>query len=197
MSSNTLVQQILGQLAGDGLSNISRRIGADEKATGSALSTVLPLLITALAKNSSEPAGASSLHKALQKDHDGSILEDLGGFLSNPQAANGAGILGHILGGRQQTVTRSLSKGTGLDGEQVAQLLQIAAPLVMGLLGRQLQKKGLDSDTLTTFLGGQQKKEQKADPGLAGALGTLLDADKDGSAVDDVVDIVGKMLSRR
>ncbi|HRY61596.1 MAG TPA: DUF937 domain-containing protein, partial [Candidatus Fermentibacter sp.] len=80
MSSNTLVQQILGQLAGDGLSNISRRIGADEKATGSALSTVLPLLITALAKNSSEPAGASSLHKALQKDHDGSILEDLGGF---------------------------------------------------------------------------------------------------------------------
>lgn len=194
---NTIAQQLLTQLAGEGLSTISRKIGADEKTTGSALSAVLPLLVTALAKNSNEETGARSLHTALSKDHDGSVLDNLKSFLDNPSAANGAGILGHVLGGRQPAVTRGLSGGTGLTGDQVGQLLQIAAPLVMGLLGKQVQKKGLDSSALSTFLGRQQQTTRKSDPDLAGVLGTLLDSDKDGSAVDDVIGMVGRLLSKR
>ncbi|HOA05222.1 MAG TPA: DUF937 domain-containing protein [Candidatus Fermentibacter daniensis] len=194
---NTIAQQLLTQLAGEGLSTISKKIGADEKVTGSALTAVLPLLVTALARNSSEDTGAKSLHTALSKDHNGSVLDNLKGFLDNPSAANGAGILNHVLGNRQPAVTRGLSSGTGLSADQVAQLLQIAAPLVMGLLGRQVQKKGLDSGALSTFLGRQQQDTRKNDPDLAGVLGSLLDADKDGSAVDDVIGMVGRLLSKR
>lgn len=194
---NTIAQQLLTQLAGEGLQTISSKIGADEKTTGSALSAVLPLLVTALAKNSNEETGARSLHTALSKDHDGSVIDNLKSFLDNPSAANGAGILGHVLGSRQPAVTRGLSGGTGLTGDQVGQLLQIAAPLVMGLLGKQVQKKGLDSSALSTFLGRQQQTTRKSDPDLAGVLGTLLDSDKDGSAVDDVIGMVGRLLSKR
>jgi hypothetical protein len=131
--------------------------------------------------------------RALVKDHDGSILNDLGGFLGDPAAANGMGILTHILGGQQSTVTQGLAQGTGMEKGQVGQLLQIAAPLVMGALGQQ-QQQGLDPGTLSAFLGGQQQKAQQANPDMMSTLNNLLDLDKDGSAMDDVFGMVGKLF---
>ena len=137
---DALTKQLMQQLSGDELSQISRQIGVDERTTGSALSAATPLLISALANNASKPDGAQALHQALAKDHDGSILNDMSGFLANPQTANGAGILGHILGGQQPGVTQGLAQGTGLNSGQAGQLLQIAAPLLMGALGQQQQQ---------------------------------------------------------
>jgi hypothetical protein len=191
---DALTTQLLKQLSGGGLAQIGQQIGADEKTTGSALSTVMPMLVSALARNASKPDGAEALHQALTKDHDGSIFDDLSGFLGNSQASDGAGILGHILGSRQPAVTQGLSKGTGLDMGQIGQLLKIAAPMLMGMLGKQQLKKGLDVGGLTSFLGGQHKKVQKTNPGLMGALGGLLDADGDGSAADDILGMVGKLF---
>lgn len=191
---DAITQQLMQELSGPRLSQISRQIGADERTTGSALSAALPLLVSALAKNASQPEGAQALHQALSNDHDGSILGDLSGFLGNPQTADGAGILGHVLGGQQPVVTQGLAKSTGLDGEKIGQLLQIAAPLVMGLLGRQQQQQGLDPDHLSSFLGGQQQMAQQTNPDLMGTLNTLLDLDRDGSALDDVVGLMGKLL---
>jgi hypothetical protein len=156
----------------------------------------MPMLVSALARNASKPDGAEALHKALAADHDGSILDDLTGFLSNPQAANGAGILGHILGDRQSAVTQGLSKGTGLNMDQIGQLLKIAAPMLMGILGKQQSTKGFDVGGLTSFLGGQHKTVQKTNPGLMGALGSLLDANGDGSAADDIIGMVGKLFTK-
>lgn len=191
---DTLTQQLLQQLAGEGIKQISRKIGVDEQTTNAALSTALPLLVSALAKNTSKTEGAQSLNQALTKDHDGSILNDVPGFLDNPAAANGAGILGHVLGSQQPAVTKGLTQATGLESGQVDQLLQIAAPLLLGALGQKQQQKGLDPDGLSTYLGGQQQKAQASNPDLMGALNTLLDADKDGSALDDVLGMMGNLL---
>ncbi|MEM7027956.1 MAG: DUF937 domain-containing protein [Chloroflexota bacterium] len=189
-----LTQQLLGQLASGGLSQISQQLGADEGTTNSALSMAVPLLVSALANNASQPDGAQSLHQALNNDHNGAILNDIPGFLNNPQAANGAGILGHVLGGQQPTVTQGLSQGTGLDANQVGTLLQVAAPLVMGVLGQQQQQQGLDTNGLASFLGGQQQAAQQSNPGLMGTLNSLLDFDGDGSALDDIIGMVGKFF---
>jgi len=194
---DALTQQLIQQLAGEGITQISRKIGADEQTTKAALSTALPLLVSALAKNTSKTEGAQSLNQALTKDHDGSILNDVPGFLENPEAANGAGILEHVLGSQQSTVNKGLTKGTGLNSEQVDQLLQIGAPLLMGLLGQQQQQKGFDPNGLSTYLGGQQQKAQESDPDLMGALNTLLDADKDGTALDDVIGMAAKLFGNK
>lgn len=102
----SMVRLLLQSLAGSGLTSVSQRIGADEKTTETALTAVVPLLLSALARNSSQPEGASSLQQAISKDHDGSVLNDLGAYLSNPDSANGTGILRHIFGERQSTVTK-------------------------------------------------------------------------------------------
>ncbi len=189
-----LTQLLMQQLSKQDVSQIGDRIGADPKTTRSALSVALPLLMSALAKNSSQPQGAQALHQALAQDHDGSILDDLPGFLSNPQAVNGAGILGHVLGSQQATVSQGMAQGTGLNGQQIIQLLQIAAPLVMGLLGKQQQQQGFDPNGLSAFLGTQQQQAQQANPDMMGVLNTLLDTNQDGSAIDDVIGLAGKLF---
>ena len=72
------ITQLLDQrLGGEELSQISQQIGADKQKTGSALSAAVPLLLSALANNTSKPEGANSLHQALAQDHDGAIFNDM------------------------------------------------------------------------------------------------------------------------
>ncbi len=191
---DALTQQLMQQLSGQDLSRIGQQIGADPQTTSSALSAALPLLLSALANNASKPEGAQALNQALTKDHDGSILNNMPGFLDDPQAANGAGILSHILGGQQPVVTQGLAQGTGLNNGQVGQLLQIAAPLVMGMLGQQRQQNNLDTNGLSAFLGGQQQMAQQSNPDMMGVLNTLLDTNRDGSALDEVLGLASKFL---
>lgn len=189
-----LTQLLMQQLSGNELSQIGQQIGTDEKTASSALSAAIPLLVSALAKNASEPEGAESLNQALAEDHDGSILDGLSGFLSNPQAAEGAGILGHVLGPKQPAIKKGLAQGTGLESDQVGQLLQIAAPLVMGALGRQRKQQNLGTNDLADFLGSQKQKAQETNPDMMSTLNSLLDMDQDGSALDDILGIAGKLF---
>ena len=192
------IMQLLGQqLGGGGLSQISQQIGADEQTTGSAMSAAVPLLLSSLANNASKPEGAQALHQALAQDHDGAIFNDMSGFLSNPQAANGAGILGHVLGNQQQTVQHGLAEQTGLDAGSIGQLLLIAAPLVMGALGKTQKEEGLDANSLSGFLGSQQQLAHQSNPDMMGMLGNLLDMNKDGSALDDILGMAGKLFGGR
>lgn len=192
-----ITQLLTQQLLGGGLSQISQQIGADKDTTGQALSAAMPLLLSALANNASKPQGAQALHTALAQDHDGAILNNLDGFLSNPQAANGAGILSHVLGDRRDTVQNGLAQGTGLDAGSIGQLLEIAAPLVMGALGQQQQQQGLDANGLSAYLGQQQQAAQAANPTVMGMVSNLLDMNKDGSPLDDILRLASKFFRGR
>ena len=194
---STLTDQLLQQLGSGGLSQISQQIGADESSTGSALAMAMPLLTSALANNSAKPNGAQALHQALANDHDGSILGNLSAFLDNPQAANGAGILGHVLGSQQPAVAQGLAQNSNLNSGQMGQLLEIAAPLLLGALGQQQQSQGLNASGLASLLGGQQQAAQQANPNMMGTLNSLLDQNKNGSALDEIFGFLRRLFSKR
>ena len=194
---DALTQTLLSQLSGSALSKIGKRVGADEQTAGSALSAIMPVIVGALATNAAKPDGAAALHHALEEDHDGSILRDLGDFLEEPEEGEGAGILEHALGKKRPAVERGLAESTGLKGEQVGQLLEIAAPLVMGLLGQQQRTQKLDASGLAAMLGAELEADRQSSPDVLSILTTALDADRDGSAVDEVVGFLGKLFRRR
>src|SRR5258708_4501115 len=75
----------------------------------------VPLILAALARNASNPEVAASLHQAIRNDHNGSIFDNLMGYLGNPQTANGAGVLGHVFGSQQSTIEGNLAQATGMD----------------------------------------------------------------------------------
>jgi len=193
---NALTQMITQQLAGGVIAQISRKIGADEATTARAVALAIPLLTAALARNASTPAGAEALNQAVATDHDGSVLDDLMGYLNNSEAGNGAGILGHVLGGRRNDVENGLAQSTGLDLGSAGQLLETVAPLVMGALGKTQQAQGLDAGSLSEYLGEQQQQAQASAPDMMGTLGNLLDSNNDGSVLDDVGRMAGKFFSR-
>ncbi len=191
---STLTDQLLQQLGSGGLSQISQQIGADEASTGSALAMAMPLLTSALANNSAQPNGAQALHQALANDHDGSILSNLPAFLNNPQAANGAGILGHVLGNQQPTVAQGLAQNSNLNSGQMGQLMEIAAPLLLGALGQQQQSQGLNPSGLAALLGNQQQATQQANPSLMSTLNQLLDQNNSGSALDEIFGFLRRLF---
>jgi hypothetical protein len=193
---NALTQMLTEQLAGSAVSQISGKIGADTGTTSKALGLAVPLLISALARNSSTPEGAQALDQAIARDHDGSILDNLGGFLGNAEAANGAGILGHVFGERRNVVETGLARNTGLAPGAAGMLLEMVAPLVMGALGKTRQQQGLDAGGLSAFLGSETQQAQNAAPDVMGMLGNLLDANKDGSVLDDVGRIASKFFGK-
>lgn len=166
-----------GQLSDDMLGQISAQIGADKEQTAAAANGIFATLVGGLANNASSESGLASLGAALDRDHDGSMLDDLmgmvggmmqGGDAPASNALNGAGILGHILGDRQETAAQQISQSSGLNVGQIMKLMPILAPIVMSVLGRAKNTGGLDLGGLANILMGSAQNAQ------AGGFGDLI-----------------------
>lgn len=182
-----------------GSSNINQlagAIGADPDQTQRAVSAALPAMLTALNRNTNTTEGAKGLAQALERDHDGSLLDNLGGFLQGQvsgKPADGGAILGHVLGGQRQQVEQGVAQASGLDRSQVSKLLPLLAPIVMAALGKKKQQAGLDAGGLSGMLGQEAQRARQAAPdGVLGALSGFLDKDGDGSVQDDLAGQVGR-----
>ncbi len=174
------------------IQGVSRETNQPEGKTADVLGMALPLLMGAMKRNASSPQGAQGLMDALSSKHNGSILDDLGGLFGggvDPAVLDdGAGILGHVLGSRQPAVETALSQKSGMDPETIASILKIAAPIIMGFLGRQRAQNNIsDPDGLSSLLGGFLGGQPGSNQDL---ITSLIDADGDGSVLDDVADLM-------
>jgi hypothetical protein len=190
--AESLLQQIAAAQATTGGGAL-----ADGGAAQSGLATAIPALITALGRNAQSKDGAASLHEAIAKDHDGSVIDNLGSYLQNPNLDDGDGILKHALGSQRDSVQAGLSQQTGLDMNTIGKLLQFAAPLVLGMLAKQQQQKNLSPDGLAGLLTEEHQREAETNPDLMHMVSGLLDQNKDGSFMDDVQSMAGKLFKKR
>ena len=198
-----LIDLLQSQLSDGLIDQLSKQIGAPQQQTRTAADSILSSLIGGLARNAQKPGGADALANALDNDHDGSLLDNLNDLIGggqsaniNPRAANGEGILKHVLGGKKGNIMDMVSQISGLGQGQTGNLMAMLAPIVMGMLGKQKRQSGLDSggiaNILASALGTQQQRG-----GLATTLITnLLDRDGDGSAIDDVAKIGMNIFSK-
>ena len=191
---NAITQMITQRLSGGAVSSIAQRLGISESQANAAVQIAVPLILTALARNASQPQGAENLHQAINNDHDGSIFDNVMGHLQNPQSANGAGILGHVFGSQQPAVESNLAQATGMDQTAAGGLLETLAPVVMGAVGQTQQQSGLDASGLSNLLNSQQQQAQANEPGVMGMLGSMLDQNQDGSSMDDLQRMAAKFF---
>lgn len=186
MDNNNFLDLLTQQFGGNMTDLISQQLGVSRGTAQLALSQFLPIITAALANNSATEEGASSLYNAVEKDHDGSIMNNLMDFLGNFSQGPGSGILGHVFGSQIGQVTEFVSKNTGLDAGTTQSLMQIAAPVVMGLLGQQQRTQGLNQQGLSQFLNTSVQDVHRTDPKNMGLIGKLLDRNNDGNVFDDV-----------
>ena len=132
------LQDLLGADQGtQAVDQISQQVGAEPSIVNTAIQAALPMILSGLANNAASPQGAESLNTALEQDHDGSLLGNLGGLGSMifggqqaaapppPRQADAGGILGHIFGNSQGQVAQEVSNKSGLSLSQVAPILMI------------------------------------------------------------------------
>ena len=202
------LQDLLGQQQGDeALGQISQQVGAESSMVNTAIRAALPVILGGLANNASTPEGAQSLDTALTNDHNGSLLGNLGGLGSlvldqstpTPREADAGGILGHILGTNQGPVAEEASQKSGLPIGQVAQIIMMLAPIVMAYLGRQKQQQNVGADglggLLGGLLGGAQPQQASSGNAMMDAASSMLDSDRDGSAMDDIASMAFKAMT--
>ena len=99
----SLLDELRQQLDPTVVEGIGQKIGANEQQTSQAISALVPMLIGGLSQNvQNSPQGAQALNSALERDHDGGLLDQLGGLLgaSGRGGASGmAGAAASMLGG--------------------------------------------------------------------------------------------------
>src|SRR5215208_1806950 len=189
-----ITQMITQQLGGSAVRTIAQRFGINESQANAAVQIAVPLILTALARNASQPQGAESLHQAINNDNNGGIFDNLMGNLGNQQSANGAGILGHVFGGQRPAIENNLAQATGMDQRSAGSLLETLAPVVMGAVGQAQQQNGLDASGLSNLLNNQEQQAEANSPGVMGMLNSMLDQNKDGSAMDDLQRMAGNFF---
>ena len=197
----SMIEMLMDQLGGDNLSQMSRQLGMTEKDTAQAMPDVLAVLTGALARNSAKGDGANVLAAALDKDHDGNILDDLPNFINNFQSGAGDGILRHVLGDKRASVEQRMSEGGSFDTGTISKLFTMLAPLVMGMLGRTKSQGGLDVGALTGLLGMEKQEAERRAPRSTDIFTQLFDADGDGQVADDMgkigMGLLGKLFGRK
>lgn len=174
------------------IGSASKEIGETPEKTSSAITSALPLLLGAMKNNVASAEGASGLLGALTGGkHDGSILDNLGSLAGNSDVLkDGAGILGHVFGGKEQNIAKAVGAKSGISLGSAANLLKMVAPVIMGFLGKQTRESNVTdasgiSNVLGSLLGGSANKEQSL-------VTQLLDADGDGSVIDDIIGMATK-----
>lgn len=191
---DNLMDMLQSQLGGKAMELIASQLGGGNKeASQAATSGIVSMLMSAMAKNASTPEGASSLISALDRDHDGSVLDDVVGLLggqrqvANPRATNGEGIIRHLLGEGQKksNAIEMISQMSGLESNNVGSMMTKLAPLVLGALGKARSQGSLDTNSLTQMLSQTVKSKSNANAQM-GLIGKFLDKDGDGSVLDDL-----------
>ena len=143
--------------------------------------------------------------------NDGGGLGDLlGGLLGGRQAGtsekippqfrktlDGGGILDNVLGGQKEQAAREISENSGLSMSKVLPLMATLAPILLGMLGKAKRQTNADAGTLGNSLRDIATRSQQ-DPRTTapdlGLAGSLLDRNRDGSVMDDILGMGAKMM---
>lgn len=127
----------IGSLVSEGgVSAISKRTKVKQSDVAKVLSAGIPALLSGMADNASDPAGAEALTRAAQ-DHRAVNAANVGDFLKGADLKDGKKILGHVLGDNQNAMIEKIAGEAGVTKGKATSILALAAPLLLSLLGNQ------------------------------------------------------------
>jgi len=183
-----IVADLMKQVAtGDNLSMIGKSVGGDGNAVQSALSMGLPMIMGSMATTASQPGGADILTKMLAQGGAANPMDNLSGLLSNPAAAGGSGMVSTLFGSQMGTIQNAISQKTGLPPAAVGKVLEIAAPMVMGYVGKMFVQQKMDAAGLASLLKDQSRMALQGSPDAAAMAQQLLGAQAGSGGVSGIL----------
>lgn len=187
--------QFTDMLAGTGgLDAIARELDIAPQQAATGAEALLPAILGGFQRTARTQGGLGGLGDLLGQLGGGGLLDQV----LSPQPTDvrqGDAVLGEIFGSRDvsRTVAQSASAQTGLDPALLKKMLPLLAMVVSGFLAKGGAGQGSApgggglGGILGSVLGGGQPSG-----GALGGLGSLLDANGDGNALDDILRLAGR-----
>jgi len=177
-----LLDSLLSPQNSGALKQIAGQLGMGESDAADAMKQLLPALSQGMNRNLQQPGGMGNLLGALQRGNHQQYVERPETLGRDEAVADGNAILGHLLGSKDASrrVAANAAGSTGLDEGLLKKMLPMVAAMVMGAVSKQT--------------GGGAAAPTGGDSALGGMLTSFLDADKDGSVMDDVLDMAKKLF---
>jgi hypothetical protein len=183
-----ILDVILNTQDGAAVRQLSSQFGLQPKQTQSALSTLVPALAAGLQRNMASEEGLSSLLSALSGGSHERYLDDPSSLADPSTTQDGNGILGHLFGSKDvsRQVAQQASEQSGVDVGTLKRMLPLVAAMAMGGLSQQSRASGAAA-------GGASSSAA----GLMAMLTPVLDQNRDGSVLDDILGLAGRFLGGR
>ncbi|MGE3841458.1 MAG: DUF937 domain-containing protein [Vicinamibacterales bacterium] len=191
------LQDLLSQMGG--LQQMARELGVNESQAANGAAALLPAILGGFKKQAqAQPTGLEGLAGVLGSLGGGGLLDNV---LSPEPTDVGLGnqVLSQIFGSKDvsRAVAASAATQSGVDASILKQMLPMLAMAVAGFMAKQggtastSASGGGLGDLIGGMLGGSQNRATR---GGGGGLGSILDMNGDGNALDDVLRLAGKML---
>ncbi len=192
-----LIDLLTGNTGNQVAQQAENKFGISKNQIIALLAVATPLIISYLRNKSQDAKEAEALNNALDKDHDGSILDDTAQLEARQN--EGGSILSHIFGNQKSTVENQLSQNTGISIDKIGPVLAMLAPVIMGYIGKEKQQNNVGAgglgDLLGGILGGAQNQAQQQDSNpLNDILGSVLGGGQSQSSGNPLNDILGSVL---
>jgi len=197
MQINDILQQM------GGLQSIARELGVSENQAASGADALVPAILGGLKRQTqAQPTGPEGLGSMLGQLGGGGLLDDV--LAPRPtDVRRGNEVLGQIFGSPDvsRTVAQHASSQSGLDVSLLKKMLPMLAMLVAGFMSRQqgagaappVAQGGELGDLLGGLLGGGVPGGATSGR-TAPDLGSLLDLNGDGNALDDILRMAGRAM---
>ena len=181
-----ILDAVLNAQGGGAAQQIGRQFGLTDEQATTALAALVPALAAGFQRNMSSPQGLDGLLGALAGGGHQRYVDDPAALGDAETVNDGNSILGHVFGSKDvsRQVASQVSAKTGIGESALKAMLPIVAAMMMGSMSRRVTQPG-----------------GMAPGGGAGNLMSMLtpvlDANRDGSAVDDIVGMMGRLFSGR
>jgi hypothetical protein len=177
-----ILSALLNAQGGGATRQLGQQFGLNDDQVGAALSALVPALAAGVQRNASSQGGLDSLLGALTGGSHQQYLDDPSALTRQETVEDGNGILGHLFGSKDvsRQVAAQASAQTGIGADILKQMLPMVAAMMMGAMS----KRATQPSGMSAGAGG----------GLLDMLTPMLDQNRDGSAIDDVLGSVGKWL---
>lgn len=177
--TSSLLDSLSGLITPDLVGKAASMLGESDTALNKGLGAVFPALLAGVANRAGDGNFASSLFNLVgEPANDGSLLNNVGSLLgasgSSPMMALGGKLLGSLFGNNTGSLASTLSGYAGVKASTGNSLLNMAAPLVLAVLGKAVKSGGLNASSLTNLLLGQKGAFQAALPGPLANIGSFL-----------------------
>lgn len=182
-----ILDMLLGSQNSDAIAQLAKQLGISEEQARAVVKEVTPALTRGMQHNTKDATGVEGLIAALRTGNHSRYMENPSVLGTQENIEDGNSILGHIFGSKEvsRNVAEHASQETGVASSLIKKALPIIATMVMASLAK-------------SFFGGTAAAStEPAQPQASGGiLVTLLDSDRDGSIIDDVLGMAFKMAFR-